>query len=196
MQRLSEALRGFASQVHVRPIPFLRRVLIAIAVVVFSGLIGHDYVGVGLVNRGDELLRAGEGREAGVMYARAMFMAPAWDVPVDRFANTACTDGDPHDLTIGVRLATTYLAKNPGSENVRWDRGICYQHLRRPDLAYEDFAYLARAARSSHVANEWRYADIAANLAKRTGHPETVGEFEQQRAATMPIMPTMAATKR
>lgn len=196
MPHLFETLRGVADHVHVQPIPFARRVLIAIAVVVISGFAFHDYVGVGLVNRGDELLRAGDGREAGFMYARAMFMAPSWDVPVDRFANTACTDGDPRDLAIGVRLATTYLAVHPESENVRWDRAICFQHLRRPELAYRDFAYLARAARISHVANEWRYADIAANLARRTGHPDTVHEFEQQRAATMPAMPRMAATKR
>jgi hypothetical protein len=196
MPRLFEALGGVAQHVHLQPIPFARRVLLAIAVVVTAGSVFHDYVGIGLVNRGDELLRAGEGRAAGVMYARAMWMAPSWDVPVDRFANTACTDGDPHDLAIGVRLATTYLAKHPESESVRWDRAICFQHLRRSDLAYHDFAYLARAARTSHVPNEWRYADIAANLARRTGHTDTVREFEQQRAATMPTMPIMAATKR
>lgn len=187
MRRWSERIRARLPHVHVRPIPFIRRILCAVAVLVISAFAFHDYVGVGLVARGDELLRAGAGHEAGVMYARAMFMAPTWDVPVDRFANAACTEGDPRQLLIGVRLASTYLRTHPESEGVRWDRAICLVHLRRTDLAYRDFAYLARAARKTHVPNEWRYADIAANLAARAGKSAAAREFVEQRMAAMRV---------
>ena len=101
MRFLFESVHAFAphERLHVHPITAWRRLLIALVAVGASGLLFRGYVSAGLVNRGDDLLRAGESGRAVRYYARAMSFDPSWETPVDRVGFAASMSGDAPTLT-------------------------------------------------------------------------------------------------
>jgi len=162
---------------HVHPIAAWRRLLIALLAVAVSAFAFRGYVSAGLVNRGDDLLRAGESGHAVRYYERAMFFDPQWETPVDRLGFAASMSGNADALRAGVAITSRYLAINPDSELVRWDRAMCYLHLNRRLEGYEDMKLLAHLSARQHDQNARKYADISYNLAVRLGRPAEARDF-------------------
>lgn len=150
-----------------------RRFVVAACAIVLALLAMHGWVAMGLVSRGDDVLRAGEQDRALTFYRRAAWLDPNWSVPSDRYAFAAALSGDRRQLETGVALATTHLQRDPGSYDVRWDRAMCLLHLGRADRAFADLAVLARERRA-----DWRMNDMARRVALRLGKPGAAREFD------------------
>lgn len=174
-----DSVRALAphGHLHVHPIAAWRRLLIVVVAVAASGFLFRGYVAAGLVNRGDDLLRAGESGHAVRYYERAMFFDPSWETPVDRVGFAASMSGNAPTLRAGVAITSRYLAAYPESELVRWDRAMCYLHLNQRVPGYEDMKVLARLAAAHHAPNARRFADISYNLAMRLGRSTEAREF-------------------
>jgi len=172
--------RAGHGHVHVHPIAVWRRLVIVAVMVAVSGFLFRDFVSAGLVNRGDDLLRAGEAARSVQFYQRAMFFDPAWETPVDRLAFAASISGNAHAFKYGITVATAYLAHNQ-SEKVLWDRAMCYLHLNMRPQAYADMKRLARLTFPRHDDDARRYADISYNLAMRLGKQSEARQFAYMR---------------
>lgn len=166
--------------VHVHPIAIWRRLVIVVVMVAVSGFLFRGFVSAGLVNRGDDLLRAGEAARSVAFYQRAMFFDPSWETPVDRLAFAASISGNVHAFKFGIAVATAYLAHNQ-SEKVLWDRAMCYVHLNQRAQAYADMKRLARVTFPRHDDDARRYADISYNLAMRLGKESDARQFAYMR---------------
>ncbi len=140
---------------------------IAIAFVLLRG-----WIAMGLVSRGDDVLRAGDQARALTFYARAAWFDPGWDTAADRYAFAAALSGERPIMNRGVDLATRLLAHDPESVDVRWDRAMCLLHLGRTDAAFADLARLARNRRG-----DWRMNDMARRVALTLGRPSAAQEF-------------------
>ena len=184
MRSSFSSLRALLPQghLHVHPIAVWRRLALVAVALAVSGFLFRGYVSAGLVNRGDDLLRAGDPGRAVKFYQRAMFFDPAWEAPVDRLAFAASMSGNAGALRYGIQVASQYLERNPASEKVRWDRAMCYLHLNMRRQGYADMKYLARAAFSRHDDDARRYADISYNLAMRLGQTDEAHKFDSMRA--------------
>ena len=172
---------GLRGHLHVHPIAAWRRLLIALVAVAVAGFAFRGYVCAGLVNRGDDLLRAGQSGAAVRYYERAMLFDPSWETPVDRLGFAASMSGDAATLRAGIAITSRYLASYPASDSVRWDRAMCYFHLKKRRAGYEDMKILARSSAAHHDANARRYADISYNLALLLGRTAEVREFAAMR---------------
>jgi hypothetical protein len=154
-------------------IPCGRRLALAALGIAFALVVMRGWVAMGLVSRGDDVLRAGQQDRALTFYRRAAWFDPDWSVPSDRYAFAAALTGDRRVLEAGVALATTHLRRDPGSYEVRWDRAMCLLHLGRVDEAFSDLAVLARGRRA-----DWRMNDMARRVALRLGKPAAAREFD------------------
>ena len=172
------AARG---HLHVHPITAWRRLAILAVTVALSAFFFRGYVSAGLVNRGDDLLRAGEAARAVHFYQRAMFFDPTWETPVDRLAFAASMSGDARAFKYGIAVASAYLDRDPSSEKVRWDRAMCYLHLKMRKQGYTDMTHLARATFARHDDDARRYADISYNLAMQLGLRNEARTFAEMR---------------
>jgi hypothetical protein len=173
--------RSARGHLHVHPITAWRRLGIIVVTLSLSAFLFRGYVSAGLVNRGDDLLRAGEAERSVHFYQRAMFFDPTWETPVDRLAFAASMSGNARAFKYGIAVATAYLDRNPSSEKVRWDRAMCYLHLKMRKQGYADMTYLARASFPRHDADARRYADISYNLAIQLGKPNEARNFAEMR---------------
>lgn len=174
-------VRPDGAHLHVHPIAAWRRLAIGALTVPLCALLFHGYVSAGLVNRGDDLLRAGQPERSLAFYQRAMFFDPAWDTPVDRLGFAASMSGQRGFLRFGVAIATRYLDRYPTNEKIRWDRAMCYLHLGQQRAGYADMKVLARESFVRHDDDARRYADISYNLARRLGALAEAREFGAMR---------------
>ena len=159
---------------QVAPIPLWRRCVMAIVAVTMAAFVLHGWIAIGLVTRGDDLLRGGQQDRALTFYARAVWFDSGWEVPADRFAFAASLTGRRDILQQGIVLTSAHLARHPYSYNVRWDRALCFLHLHRPAEALNDVARLARTRR-----RDWRMNDMAFHLALSLGRVREAREFAQ-----------------
>ncbi len=157
---------------EVAPIPLWRRCVMAIVAIALAGVVLHGWIAMGLVSRGDDLLRGGQQDRALTFYARAVWFDSGWEVPADRFAFAASLTGQRVLLEQGVALTSAHLARHPDSYNVRWDRALCLLHLHRRQEAFADVERLARMRRS-----DWRMNDMAFRIALSLGHVNEAREF-------------------
>jgi hypothetical protein len=158
----------------VATIPAGRRVALAAVSIAVAVVVMRGWVAMGLVSRGDDVLRAGEQDRALTFYGRAAWFDAGWSVPSDRFAFAAAMTGERRALEAGVALATAHLQRDPDSYEVRWDRAMCLLHLGRVDEAFADLAALARGRRA-----DWRMNDMARRVALRLGKPGAAHEFDR-----------------
>jgi hypothetical protein len=159
---------------QVAPIPLWRRAVMAIVAIVLAGVVLHGWIAMGLVSRGDDLLRGGHQDRALSFYARAVWFDGGWEVPADRFAFAASLTGRRDTLEQGIGLTSAHLARHPDSYNVRWDRALCLLHLHRRPEALADVARLARMRR-----RDWRMNDMAFRIALSLGRVNEAREFAQ-----------------
>jgi predicted Zn-dependent protease len=157
---------------RVEPIPLWRRGMMAVVAIALAGVVLHGWIAIGLVSRGDDLLRGGKQDRALSFYTRAVWFDPAWDVPADRFAFAASLTGRRELLEQGVALTSAHLTRDPGSYNVRWDRALCLLHLNRRVEALADLEQLARMRRG-----DWRMNDMALRIALSLGRASEAREF-------------------
>jgi hypothetical protein len=165
-------MRSWSDQLRAEPIPLWRRFVLAAAAIAIATVLLHGWIAMGLVSRGDDLLRAGDQDRALAFYARAVWFDARWDTPADRFAFAASLTGERSTLARGIALASAHLSHDATSANVRWDRAMCLLHLGRTGEAFADVAILARAKRS-----DWRMNAMAAHLALALGQGQAVRDF-------------------
>jgi len=165
-------MRSWSECWRVEPIPLWRRGALALVAIAISAFMFHGWIAMGLVTRGDDLLRAGGQDRALSFYTRAVWFDRSWEVPADRFAFAASLTGDRRTLEQAIALTSAHLARNPTSYNVRWDRALCLLHLGRRAEAFRDLTRLARARRA-----DWRMNDMALRIALVLGRRDEVREF-------------------
>jgi hypothetical protein len=165
-------MRSWSERLTVAPIPLWRRFALAAMAIAVATVVLHGWIAMGLVSRGDDLLRAGDQNRALAFYARAVWFDGGWDTPADRFTFAASLSGEPATLARAIALSSAHLARDTSSYDVRWDRAMCLLHLGRTRAAFADVAVLARARRS-----DWRMNAMAAQLASALGRAQAVREF-------------------
>jgi Flp pilus assembly protein TadD len=156
------------------PIALPRRLALAVLSLAIAFVSLHGWIAMGLVSRGDDVLRAGQQERALAFYARAAWLDPGWDAATDRYAFAAAMTRDPRVMESAVARATILLARHPASRDVRWDRAVCLLHLGRSNAAFEDLVLLARARRT-----DWRMNDMARRVALTLGRPSAAREFDR-----------------
>lgn len=155
----------FEHRVH--PIGTLRRFALAFAGVALIGIVFHSWVAIGLVSRGDDLIRSSLPERAIVYFQRAARFDRDWQVPLERFGFAVTLLGNRGWYRSEVEIASRYLEHHPHDAKIRWDRAVAYMHLEMRDAAYRDIAILARAHPEDRAMR-----DVATRLAQRMGiHP-------------------------
>ncbi|GAC1388859.1 MAG: hypothetical protein NVSMB31_03770 [Vulcanimicrobiaceae bacterium] len=148
----------------IKPIPPGRRFAIATLASLLAALLLHSQIAIALVTRGDEFLARGDVGSARRYYLRAMSFDHNVSTTVDRFAFSSLEQRTPASLREGALVASSYLLSNPHDASILADRALCYQILRKYNLAAADFKAAASASRSA------RYYTFAGWASYRMGN--------------------------
>lgn len=154
----------FESRVHA--LGMARRFVLAISGVVSIGVIFHSWIAIGLVSRGDDLIRSNLPQRAIVYFRRAAQFDPTWQVPVERFGFAVTLLGEATWYRTEIGVTSRYLARYPEDASIRWDRAVAYLHLSKRDAAYRDIALIVREQPQNREMRE-----VAIRLAARIGAP-------------------------
>ena len=138
-----------------------------------AAMLFRPQVSTAVVTRGDEFLYRSDLAGARKYYARAILIDPNNGVAVDRLAFFGMQLRTPASLQSSLAVTEAYLAKHPDDANVRADRGLCLQILKRYRLAAREFAI---AASQAHDA---RYYTFAGWDALRSGDRTAARKFWQ-----------------
>jgi len=114
----------------------------------------HGWIAMGLVTRGDDLLRAGGQTAPFRLHTRVCSIVVG--SPASRFAFAASLTGDRRTLEQAIALTSAHLARN---RRLQCPVGSCpcLLHLRAARGAFRDLTQLARARRA-----DWRMNDMCA----------------------------------
>lgn len=148
-------------------------------------------VSTALVTRGDEFLYRSDLSGALKYYSRANAVDPNDGVAVDRLAFFGMQLRTNDSLHASLVATGAYLARHPEDANVRADRALCLQILKRYQLATAEFAI---AASETHDA---RYYTFAGWDAMRSGDRALARHYWQSALHVQPMYsPALGALRR
>lgn len=156
-----------------------RRAALAAAALALSAALLRGPLASALVLRGDDYLYAGDRAAAMVRYARALMLAPDFELAADRYAFVALLVRTPQSLSAGARVASRVLRLHP-SATLYHDRALCFLAMRQYGAAYDDFT---RAAALNPTPQSVTFAGWAA---LRIGRRRAALALWRQAAARWP----------
>ena len=146
----------------IEPMGVSRRLILSIVGLAIGGVLLHHVIAVGLVSRGDDVLRAGSSNDAVRYYRRAMWFDPSWRVPVERVTFDMAEVGDRRLIAYGRQVAGAFLARDPTADTIRFDRMTLAIHVRDYSAALADAEILAER----HPGDS-RWRGLVAGMRKR-----------------------------
>ncbi len=155
----------------VKAIPSWRRLAIAGVSCALAGLLFHGQIAIALITRGDDFLTRGDISSARYYYFRAMRFDHNLGPAVDRFVFFSIEQRTPKRLREAIIVASAFLSDHPHDAALLADRALCYQLIKRYNLAAADFAAAASASRSA------KYYTFAGWATYRLGERERARHF-------------------
>ena len=146
-------------------ISLVRRVGLVVLSLAIAGMLFRGSIASALIARGDDALRAGDGRRAFTYYERATIFDAASGVAADRWAFHLASTHDIVDARQAVVVADAALRIRSHDGALYADRALAEQELRQWTFAERDFSL---AARFLHDA---RYEQLSGKAALLLGKP-------------------------
>lgn len=122
----------------------LRRFILVVTALLCATPLVRPSISSALVTRGDAMLYAHDPR-AQEKYRLALTIDPGNADAADRFVFAAFLSRKAVELEAGVQLAAAVLAHDPKNANLRMDRALCLQLLKRYVAARADFEWVGRS---------------------------------------------------
>lgn len=129
----------------------LRRLVLATSGIALATAVLRGSIADALVVRGDEFLYKGTAVRALQYYRRALWFDRRDGTAVDRLAFVATMSGNGSSLRGAIRVASEYLALDPGDDRVRMDRAMAYRRLGENERALFDFATVGRRTKDARA---------------------------------------------
>ncbi len=143
----------------------LRRMTAVVIAVALAGVLLHAQIASALVTRGDDLTYRGDAVRARLMYERSLLFSPGDPIAEDRLVFSELMTHRRSAIEDALERSALFLKADAASDEVRQDRALGLQMLKRYASAAQEFAVVGMRR---HDARALTFAGIDALHAGET----------------------------